>query len=65
MLILIIGMNGYEPGAKECPDSLTLIQVGGSISSWLKSTYLVVFDAPNRVLPAFVVPLFIDFCKLV
>ena len=45
-----MGMNGCEPGANEWPDSLTLMQVGGSTSSWLKSAYLVAFEAPNRVL---------------
>jgi hypothetical protein len=32
-------MNGCEPGGKECPTSLTFMQIVGSISSFTASSY--------------------------
>lgn len=42
-------MKGWEPGAKECPQTGKLIQIGGSISSVEKSAYFDVLEAASRV----------------
>lgn len=47
---LTIGMNGYEPGEKEWPTILIFIEIAGSISSLIASSYLLFFIDPNSVL---------------
>lgn len=47
---LTIGMNGWEPGGKEWPTSLTFMQIGGSISSFMASSYFDLFIEPSKVL---------------
>ena len=43
-------MKGWDPGANEWPHSGKLMQIGGSISSVLKSAYFDCFVAPSKVL---------------
>ena len=52
LLILIIGMKGYELGGNEWPDKRTLRHIGGSISSWDQSAYLAALEEPSKVLLA-------------
>jgi hypothetical protein len=49
-LILIIGMKGWEPGAKECPQRRTFMAMGGSISIWSKSSNIFYLMDPRSVL---------------
>ena len=59
---LIIGMNGYEPGGKECPTSLTFMQIVGSISSFTASSYYDFLIDPKRVFVFDMLPLLFIFC---
>lgn len=47
-----IGMNGYEPGGKECPINLKFRHVGGSNSSFKAYSNLFFFNELSKVLPA-------------
>ena len=42
-------MNGYDPGGKEWPTRRTFMQIGGSISSLIASSYFDFFIEPRRV----------------
>lgn len=54
VFILTIGINGWLPGAKLCPHRRKFNTIGGSISSFVKSTYLDFFMLPSSVLFVFV-----------
>jgi hypothetical protein len=43
-------MKGWDPGGKEWPTSLTFMQIGGSISSFIASSNFDLFIEPKRVL---------------